>query len=291
MAAEVANGPRAGVIGSPINHSRSPVLHRAAYQALGLSDWSYSCTEVKAGQVGAHMAALDHTWAGVSVTMPGKEEALAVSTCASERAIRTGAANTLVKRADGWWADNTDIDGITRGFAERGLAQARTAWLIGSGATARSALVAVAEMGVSEVALQVRSAARPETLDLARVLGLSVTVRTYEQGWPDLCATDVAISTVPAGGRVPTPEVVATDAANPADAAKRVRPGLLAMDVVYAPWPTRWATDMSTAGAEVFDGSAMLLHQAAEQVHLMTGHQAPVESMRKALDEALRARE
>ncbi|MGB3762594.1 MAG: hypothetical protein WA966_05165 [Ornithinimicrobium sp.] len=115
----------AGVIGSPIEHSLSPVLHRAAYQALGLTDWGYRRTEVESGHLRAHLAGLDGSWVGVSVTMPGKEEALQESSEASGRALRTGAANTLVRRSGGWWADNTDIDGITRAFRERGCGRPR----------------------------------------------------------------------------------------------------------------------------------------------------------------------
>lgn len=280
MTVEVSHGPKAGVVGSPIEHSLSPVLHRAAYRALGLSEWTYHRNEVPAGQLSAHLAGLDRSWAGLSVTMPGKEEALGVSVGASQRAMQTGAANTLVRRSGGWWADNTDIDGITRALAERGCEQPQSAWLIGSGATARSALMACAEMGVGQIVLQVRLRPRPETLELCRLLGLDVIVRAYAEGWPDLRAIDVAISTVPAGAQVP-----AAATAMPAAS------GVLALDVVYAPWPTDWATQMSTAGAEVIDGSAMLLHQAAEQVALMTGQEAPVEAMRTALGEALKAGE
>lgn len=285
MTVEVPYGPKAGVVGSPIEHSLSPVLHRAAYRALGLSEWTYHRTEVRAGHLRAHLAGLDRDWVGVSVTMPGKEEALGVSEGASQRAIRTGAANTLVREGERWWADNTDIDGITRAFAERGCKTPQSAWLIGSGATARSALMACVAMGVGQVVLQVRSTPRPDTLNLSRALGLDVIIRTYDEGWPDLSAIDVAISSVPAGAQVPTPPQVPTAPSTPTKA------GVLAMDVVYAPWPTGWATQMSTAGAEVFDGSAMLLHQAAEQVALMTGRQAPVEAMRTALGDALRAGE
>ncbi len=281
MTADVTDGPKAGVIGSPIEHSRSPVLHRAAYQALGLSHWTYHRAEVRSGQVSAHLAGLDGSWAGISVTMPGKEEALRASSNASERAIRTGAANTVVRRGEGWWADNTDIDGITRAFRERGCEQPRSAWLIGSGATARSALMAFAAMGVTRVVLQVRSAPRTDTVELAGSLGLEVTARTYAQGWPDLTAIDLALSTVPAGAAVPTPPVIPTGPSI----------NTIAMDVVYDPRSTQWAQHMSTAGAQVLDGSAMLLHQAVEQVRLMTGQQPPVEAMRTALEEALRAGE
>ncbi len=281
MTAEPTALRKAGVIGSPIEHSLSPVLHQAAYRALGLSDWVYCCTEVGPGQVPSHLAGLDGSWVGVSVTMPGKEEALRESSESSDRARRTGAANTLVRRDGGWWADNTDIDGITRAFRERGCEQPRSAWLIGSGATARSALVAFSDMGVTRVVIQSRSVPRSETMELARGLGLSVVTRTYEDGWPDLAGVDVAMSTAPAAADLPRPPSLSTGA----------DVSTVAMDVVYHPRDAPWATQMSTAGADVVDGSAMLLHQAVEQVRLMTGLEPPVEAMRTALREVLKAGE
>ncbi|MGB3594068.1 MAG: shikimate dehydrogenase [Ornithinimicrobium sp.] len=281
MTADGGSPRLAGVIGSPIGHSLSPVLHRAAYQALGLADWSYRRTEVESGNLRAHLAGLDGSWVGVSVTMPGKEEALRESSEASGRALRTGAANTLVRRNDGWWADNTDIDGITRAFRERGCGRPRSGWLIGSGATARSALVAFFDLGVTHVVIQSRSEPRSETMQLARELGLMVTTRTYDQGWPDLAGVDVAMSTAPGRAELPPPPSVSTGVAE----------GTVAMDVVYQRRDARWAAQLSAAGAEVIDGSAMLLHQAVEQVRLMTGLEPPVEAMRTALHEALKAGE
>lgn len=263
------------------------MLHRAAYEALGLSHWSYRRDDVPAGHLAAHLAGLDDTWAGLSVTMPGKEEALRASARASPRALRTGAANTLVRVQEGWWADNTDIDGITRAFAEHGCATAATAWLIGSGATARSALVALSDMGVGRLIVQVREEPRRQTIELAHTLSMDLTVRRYDEGWPELATVDVAISTVPSGASVPP----AGGMPSPSSAQPRARSaGPVAMDVVYHPRQTPWARAVSTMGGQLVDGSAMLLHQAAVQVELMTGCAAPVAAMRAALNTALAAR-
>lgn len=283
MTAESAQSRRcAGVVGSPISHSLSPVLHRAAYVALGLSDWTYRCDDVSAGSLTSFVHDRDFTWVGLSVTMPGKEEALGLAASSSERARRTGAANTLIRSEQGWWADNTDIDGITRAFAEHGCRQGRRGWLVGSGATARSALVAFADMGVREVTVQVRAEPRVETMRLAEHLGMSTQVLTYAQGPPAFDGFDVAISTVPAGAGMPMP-------ASPRGARRSL--GLVAMDVVYHPQVTDWSHALGDHGAVLVDGSAMLLHQACVQVELMTGRQAPVEAMRSALRRELAARQ
>ncbi len=274
MPAEPSQARQAGVVGSPIAHSLSPVLHRAAYQALGLSHWSYGRHEVRSGRLGTFVRSLDPHWVGLSVTMPGKEEALALSVHASATATATGAANTLVRHGDAWHAHNTDVDGIVRALAAAGCHGAQSAWLIGSGATARSALVACARLGVHRVVLQVRSQARVEAMDLADSLGLTVQVRRYAEGPPPLHDVSLAVSTVPAGGVLPLQRL------------EQVR-SLVALDVVYHPRHTPWSTTLRAAGASIVDGSQMLLHQACAQVELMTGEPAPIAQMGKALAEAI----
>ncbi len=170
------------MVGSPVSHSLSPVLHRAAYQALGLSGWCYGRAEVRAGELAAYVAALPEDWVGLSVTMPGKEEALALAAEAGDEGRLTGAANTLVRTDAGWRADNTDVAGLMAALAETeaasshergatwavgGSARRRTALVVGSGATARSALVALHRRGVTDVVLQVRRTARAQTLAMA----------------------------------------------------------------------------------------------------------------------------
>jgi shikimate dehydrogenase len=217
---------------------------------------------------------LPFSWVGLSVTMPGKEEALALAEQVTERAELTGAANTLVRSPRGWWADNTDVDGITRALAAAGCRQAESAWVVGSGATARSVLVAVHGLGVRHVILHVRSTARSATLALAETLGITVAVRRYEQGWPRWGDFEVAVSTAPAGG-APSPPPgrrVVT----------REGPGVWAVDVAYQQ-QGEWARGLSARGAVVVPGSEMLLYQAAQQVQAMTGQVAPLEAMRSAL--------
>lgn len=265
---------RAGVIGSPIGHSLSPVLHRAAYAALGLPDWEYEPVEVGAGEVASFVAALDDSWAGLSVTMPGKVEALASADAATDRARLSGAANTLVRTTAGWLADNTDIDGITKALAAAGCVQARTGWLLGSGATARSALIALSDMGVKKVYVQVRSQPREQTMALAGALGVEVVVSRLSDPGPPLHEIDVGLSTVPAG-TAPVAESVG--------AATHV----VVMDAAYYPRDSQWAAGLEAHGGRRVDGAQMLLHQAGVQVELMTGKPAPLEAMQRALSGAI----
>ncbi|MGI8948189.1 MAG: shikimate dehydrogenase [Ornithinimicrobium sp.] len=274
--AETKAPVHAGVIGSPIAHSLSPTLHRAAYAALGLTGWQYHREEVRSGELTAYLAARPPDWVGLSVTMPGKEEALAAADAVSDVAGLTGAANTLVRTDAGWAGDNTDVQGIRRAFTEAGVlpGQASRGLVFGSGATARSALVALRGLGVSDVQLVVRDQARPATLELARPLGLRVrVVRLDDPLRPG--SADLAISTVPA---------LDPDSAGPVPPAWRGAQGCAAtLDVVYRPWPTPFAREVAASGTRVIGGLEMLVHQAAAQVELMTGCVAPVTAMRAGL--------
>lgn len=268
---------RAGVVGSPIAHSLSPRLHGAAYAALGLTTWTFTATEVPAGGLRGYVERLTGEWVGLAVTMPLKEEALALAAGAGQAAVLAGAANTLVRRDDGWRADNTDVHGVARALADAGLRDPRRATVLGGGATARSTVVALHGMGVSELTFLVRGDLRPQTQDLVDRLGVDVSVQPLHGGTVplDASATDVVVSTLPA--TVDPSEVLA-----PAGARAPV-----VLDVAYAPWPSRFARAVQVASGgrvTVVRGTDMLLHQAARQVELMTGQNGPVAAMRAALE-------
>ena len=269
---------RCAVWGTPVAHSLSPVLHRAAHVALGLTAWSYDRREVDAEGFAAALDALDETWRGLSLTMPLKGVALSEAHEASETARRTGAANTLVRVEGGWRADNTDVHGITAALAAAGCDLTSEAVsevvIVGSGATARSAIDAVAA-GAGEhaasrrVTLMVRDEARPETLAQARATGLVVDVARLGD-WPD---ADVVISTVPAAVAVPLDTLPTADAD---------RPRVL-LDVVYGDGPTLLQRGGQHRGWTLARGVDVLLHQATLQVTLMTGRPAPLAAMSEAL--------
>jgi len=264
---------RAGVLGSPIAHSLSPVLHRAAYGALGLHDWHYDAALVEAAGLAAHVAGLDATWRGLSLTMPLKEAAFEVASSVTELARNTGSINTLVRARDGWSADNTDVHGIIQALTEVGVGSVGSAVLIGSGATARSAVAALTRLGARRVTFMVRRAARAATVAQARRAGLRVEEVPLGE-WPP--GVELVLSTAPS-------------AATAGLATTLPEGGRVLLDVVYAGGPTSLMTVARDKGYAVVPGTEMLLHQAGEQVRLMTGEAAPLAAMRRALLSALGA--
>ena len=268
---------RAAVLGSPISHSLSPALHGAAYRALGLSDWFYDAHEVCESALRGHVRGLGPEWAGLSLTMPLKEAAFEVADEVSDLAREIGAINTLIRRPDGGWrGDNTDVYGVSQALREAGCAHVASALVLGSGATARSVVSALAMLGCQKVTFAVRSAARPETLDHARRAGLDVDVVELGQVADRVGDALVVVSTLPANA---LPANAMPGLMLPAGSRLQ---GHFLLDVVYTGWPTALARTFEEAGASVVPGFEMLVHQAAEQVHLMTGLLAPVEQMRAA---------
>ena len=266
--------PWCEVWGSPVTHSLSPVLHRAAYASLGL-DWSYGRREVDADAFADALAGVGAACRGLSLTMPLKEAALAAADVVDDPARATGAANTLVPVVAGWSAHNTDVDGIRRALADAGAPGPASVLVIGSGATARSTLAAVAGT-VRRVVLMVRDRVRPETLEQACAAGLPVEV----VGLGEWVPADVVVSTVPPAS------VTGLDRLAQPDASGRT----VLLDVVYGGGPTPLERAAEAAGWAVAPGTDMLLHQATRQVELMTGRPAPLEAMRAALDAALAER-
>ncbi len=268
---------RAAVLGSPISHSLSPALHTAAYRALGLGSWLYGAHQVQRSELREFVAGLGPEWAGLSLTMPLKEAAFDVADDVSDLARRVEAINTLVRRPDGGWrGDNTDVYGVSQALREAGCVHVSSAMVLGSGATARSVVAALELLGCQRVTFAVRSSARPGTLDQARRAGLEVDVVGLDQVTGRIGDPPVVVSTLPANAlrAEARPERMLPEGAG--------LHGHVLLDVVYAGWPTPLARRFEEAGATVVSGFEMLVHQAAEQVHLMTGRPAPVEAMRAA---------
>lgn len=255
---------RAAVLGSPIEHSLSPVLHRAAYAALGL-DWTYDAIECGEDDLAE---LLGQTWVGLSLTMPLKRAVLPLLDDVSELAAAVGGANTVVFKDGRRLGFNTDVHGMVAALGEAGVRTPDSAVVLGAGATACSALAALRELGLPKAVVVARDPGRAgEAVAAAGRLGVGVTVRGFADPFP---GTDLVISTLPAG-------------AADAHAATIARAAGALLDVVYAPWPTEAAEAVSAAGGTTVDGYAMLLHQAARQVAFMTGQDdVPVEAMRTA---------
>ncbi|MGW5863678.1 shikimate dehydrogenase [Streptomyces sp. NPDC055239] len=273
-------GRRAAVLGSPIAHSLSPVLHRAAYGDLGLAEWTYDLFDVDEEALPGFLKDLGPEWAGLSLTMPLKRAVIPLLDEISETAASVEAVNTVVFTDDGRRVgDNTDIPGIVAALGERGIEQVDSAAILGAGATASSALAALARICTGEVVAYVRSEARAAEM---RQWGerLDVEVRTEDWAHAERAmSAPLVIATTPAG---------ATDALS---AAVPERPATL-FDVLYDPWPTALAARWSMYGGAVVSGLDLLVHQAVLQVEQMTGHvSAPLAAMRKAGEHALAARQ
>jgi shikimate dehydrogenase len=251
-----------------VAHSLSPVLHRAAYAALGL-EWTYTAIDCGVDDL---LVVLEERsdWAGFSCTMPLKHVALRVADEVRPVARATGAANTLLPRAGGGWiADNTDVAGVIAALAERSVTPEQVT-VLGAGGTAQAVVVALAQLGVARCAVLVRNRGHTDRLQAtAADVGVELDVLPLELDSPALSA-DLVVSTLPAG---------AADRYADRDwsSAQSV------LDVVYDSWPTPLAVAVDDAGATVVSGGLMLLHQAAAQVELMTERHAPIEPMRAAL--------
>lgn len=260
---------RAAVLGHPIDHSLSPALHRAAYQALGL-DWEYTAVDVVAGELAAFMAGLGPEWVGLSLTMPLKREVLPLVDELDETARLVGAANTVVLDVGRRLGANTDVPGFIAALQELHEPVQPGAVILGGGATAASALVALARLGAGEVQAFVRrpDAAQP-LREVAQRAGVALTVSQWADAAQGVLA-GLVVSTVPPGV---TDQLI--HAVPPL-------PGVL-FDVVYAPWPTPLAARWALRGGTVLSGLDLLVHQARLQVQLMTGRDPGVEVLRSAL--------
>jgi shikimate dehydrogenase len=267
---------RCAVLGSPIAHSLSPVLHRAAYAELGL-DWVYDAVEVDSAGLDPFLAGLDDTWRGLSLTMPLKRVVMPFLDEADAWAEVSGAANTVVLEAGRRLGHNTDVPGAVAALAERGAGPFHRAVVLGGGATAASVLLALSEIGCVEAQVLVRNPARAvDTLAALDRHGRGPGIRVGRLNDP-FEGADIVVSTIPADAQAP--ELVAAAAS-----------ANVVFDVLYDPWPTPLAEATLANGHVLVGGLDLLVHQAALQVELMTGHAAPLDAMRAAGESALAER-
>ncbi|ASW54673.1 shikimate dehydrogenase [Plantactinospora sp. KBS50] len=267
---------RAAVLGKPIGHSLSPVIHNAGYAAAGLPGWSYTAIECAEAELPGLVAGLGAQWAGVSLTMPLKEAALAVAGEVAPVAAAVGAANTLVRRTDGsWYAENTDVVGMVEVLTAAGVPAGAQVTVLGAGGTARAALAAAARLAAAGVTVLAR---RPAAIDELHPVAAALGVPLAGADWADAprLDADVVISTVPRG------------VADPLAGAVRWRPGCVYFDAVYDPWPTPLAVAAEAAGCPVVSGLDLLLAQAVGQFELFTRRTAPRTAMAAALAAARR---
>ncbi|MCX7537135.1 shikimate dehydrogenase [Corynebacterium sp. P5875] len=271
---------RAAVLGRPVEHSLSPVIHMAGYRAIGLDDWCYTRIDCGANDVRRIVSDAPAEFAGFSVTMPGKFAALDVAREVTPRAAAIGSANTLVRIAGGWRADNTDCEGVSAALGDLGVrnpAAGERAVLVGAGGTARPALWALGQSGYRAVTVINRSDRSAELAPLAETLGIELhwTVPDRDRVRAAVRDAAVVISTVPAAAL----DGIEGDLAR-----------VPVLDVIYDPWPTPLARAAAGNGVPVVGGDVMLAGQALSQFEQFTGEPAPRDAMRAALTDALRDR-
>lgn len=245
------------VLGSPISHSQSPTLHRAAYRALGL-DWGYDALEVKSGELESFFATRPSHLRGASLTMPLKREVFPFLDEFDEVSRVVGAVNTVLLDDTTARGFNTDVYGAERMIRESFGDHARRALIIGAGATAGSVMAALVHCGVRDFAVAARSPTRAhEVVELGDRLGVGVTVDRLDA---DPGSPDLVVSTLPG------------DVDLSMDFSDRFRAGVPLIDIAYDPWPTTVARHWQDAGGKVLsNGLSMLLYQALAQVRIFVG--------------------
>lgn len=271
------------VVGSPIDHSKSPAIHRAAYEVLGL-DWTYGRLEVAKSDLRQVLDNAPDALQGFSVTAPLKEEAARHATRRDEFSELSGAANTLVRSEEGWDAFNTDVFGIVQALRGIGVDKPIRVLLIGSGATARSAALALRHFN-SDAQIDVYARNKVSRKELVSFLkGLGLKARSARSVSSSLGKVDLTISTIPANALDATIQDLSVRKT------AQIRGPLL--DVAYNPWPSLAAQTWGYAGQPVASGLEMLIWQAVAQLRIFTSGNpnqelpnevAVVEAMRHAV--------
>lgn len=284
--ADAPDGPVAqlcAVLGRPVGHSLSPVIHLGSAAMLGNESLVY--VRVDAGEPSEVRRLMQQSPAcvrGFSVTMPGKSAAHDLADNVTDRAALIGSANTLVpvRDAEGqltgtWLADNTDVDGLSACLRavldEDRAAGAGRGVVVGNGGTARPAVAALAAEGFTSVTVLARSERALNLQNLVESYGMSFDwLRLDDDRLGDVCASaDALISTIPAAGASAVAEHLAAAAA--------------VVDVIYDPYPTPLMLAARSAGRPVSDGLLMLAGQGVEQFRQFTGETPSTEGMYRLL--------
>ena len=276
----------AAVIGSPIEHSLSPVIHRAAWAQIDIDGWEYHRLEQDADSLPRFIGGLGGDCAGLSVTMPCKQAVMPLLDAIDPLASAVGAVNTVVPSSGVLAGFNTDVTGISsairRACSQADRALPTSAVVLGARATASSALAALGELGIVTSTVAARRFGGPGSVVAASSrLGVSID----QVLWSDrdavlraISGADLVISTLPAGVADPLAEHMT------------VREGQILLDVVYSPRETALRSAFERNGGIVAEGTDMLVFQAAAQVQLMTGRTPKTDVMRGALEAELARR-
>jgi len=274
-----------GILGFPVAHTRSPAMHNAAFQALGL-DAVYVGFEVPPERLGDAVRGLSALGVrGANVTVPHKSAVMAWLDDVTPEARAVGAVNTLVRDGERWLGHNTDAPGLTRSLEEAGveLSGARVV-VLGAGGAARASVVGLAQRGAREIVIAARRSKQSAELatDLAAVCGACKLCATSF----DPAALDAAFSQasllVQSTSATLSPELSTRFAASLPLAALPSNASVI--DLVYRPRETAVLAAARALGLACVDGLGMLLHQGALAFELWTGRPAPLPVMRATLE-------
>lgn len=267
--------PLAGVIGHPIAHSRSPLLHKHWLRTYGLAG-DYVPLHVSEHDLETVLRALPLMgFVGVNITIPHKVAVMDIVDHLSDRAILIGAANTLIFRADGKiHADNTDGYGFIANLKQNApgwQASAGPAAVLGAGGAARAVITSLIEMGATEILLSNRT--RPKADALKSEFGSKVHVIDWVQAGNMMEEATTVVNTTSLG---------MTGAAEFRVPLDGLRPGTVVTDLVYTPLRTRLLTEAQAAGCITVDGLGMLLHQAVPAFERWFGIRPEVDAATRA---------
>jgi shikimate dehydrogenase len=271
----------AALIGSPVEHSLSPVIHQAGFDAAGV-DWVYAAFDVAAGRAAEALAAMRVLGiAGLSVTMPHKHEVAAAVDRLDPAAAALRSVNTVGWDGDALIGSSTDGAGFVASLTEVGIdvSDARVA-VLGAGGAARSVIDALGRAGAASIGVVNRTSERAES---ASQLADVAFVGTRD----DVARADLVVNASSVGMGIDP--AAATDADLPCEI-ELLGPTQIVADLVYHPIRTAWLFRAEHAGARTVDGLGMLVHQAALQQRAWLGRMPDVAVMRRAAEDALAER-
>lgn len=258
------------VLGSPVSHSLSPLLHRSIFSHLGLPI-NYDAVEVTSGELETFLNKSQGQYDYFSLTMPLKEEALSLSVDIDPLVRRIQSANTLIRRDDMWSLYSTDGLGFLKALEASGHAKFDSVLVLGAGGTARAVVGALDEIS-AKISVLGRTSTRSAVLE-ASVLRAEFSYLRWSDT-PDFSPYDLIVNTTPAGAA----DILANSVSNLSSPQST-----LLFDVIYKPWPTVLASRWRDSGGTVLNGSEMLLYQGIAQAELVLGRVLDYQDLAKAI--------
>ena len=276
-----------GIIGDPVEHSLSPVMHNAAIAHLGL-DYVYIPFRVRQGDLAKAIAGFEAIGLqGFSITIPHKQEIIPLLTQVSEDAVNIGAVNTVWRTETGWKGTNTDIDGFVAPLKSMSLDWKQvTAVVLGNGGAARAVIVGLINLGCSQVHIVGRNPDKLARFYQSWSHTPNISSRIKIHNWDNLQSllpvTDILVNTTPVG-MSPHTDASIVDA----DLMEKLKENAIAYDLIYTPNPTQFLKLARARGAKAIDGLEMLVQQGVSALEIWLQQPVPVDVMRNSLKEYL----